>query len=153
MRRESMVLGIFSAPEGQSGLPRPRAAQLDLQEGHGIIGDKFAGRDLDQTVMIVGRRAYDLAEEAGIDLEPGSLGENLFLELDPHRLAVGTRLQVGTAVIELTEACTLCAHLGIFDRKLPKVVRHDRGVYCRIVRSGVVRIGDRAEVIEESRCA
>jgi len=153
MRRESMVLDIFSAPEGHSGLPRPRAAQLDLQEGHGIIGDKFAGRDLDQTVMIVGRRAYDLAEEAGIDLEPGSLGENLLLELDPHRLPVGTRLQIGTAVIEVTEACTLCNHLRIFDRRLPKLVRHDRGVYCRIIASGIVYPGDSVDVIELRRSA
>jgi len=153
MQRDSIVLNTFSAPKGQSGLPRPKAAQLDLREGHGIIGDKFAGKDLDQTVMIVGRRAYDLAEEAGIDLEPGSLGENLLLELDPHLLPVGTRLQIGTAVIELTEACTLCSHLSIFDRKLPKLVRHDRGVYCRIIASGVVHPGDAVDVIELRRSA
>jgi MOSC domain-containing protein YiiM len=153
MPRESMVLGIFSAPQGQSGLPRPKAEELDLQEGYGIVGDKFAAKEMNQTVMIVGRRAYDLAEEAGIDLEPGSLGENLILECDPHQLTVGTHLQVGTAVIALTEACTLCNHLSIFDRKLPKLVRHDRGVYCRIVRSGLVRIGDSVRVIDERRSA
>jgi len=153
MQHDGKVLNTFSAPKGQSGLPRPQAPQLELKEGHGIIGDKFAGKDLDQTVMIVGRRAYELAKEAGIDLKPGSLGENLLLELNPHRLAVGTRLHVGTAIIELTEACTLCNHLSVFDRKLPKLVRHDRGVYCRIVTSGIIGSGDTVTVSTLRRSA
>jgi len=153
MQKDGKVLNTFSAPEGQSGLPRPQASQLELKEGHGIIGDKFAGKDLDQTVMIVGRRAYALAKEAGIKLKPGSLGENLLLELDPHQLSVGTQLRIGTAVIELTEACTLCNHLSVFDRKLPKLVRHDRGVYCRIVSSGVVSPGDSIAVSTLRRSA
>ena len=147
------VVGTFSAKEGQSGLPRPVADLLELREGYGIVGDKFAGIDLDQTVMIVGQRAYDLAHEAGIVLEPGSLGENLLLDLDPHQLPVGTQLQIGSAVIELTEACTLCNHLSVFDRKLPKLVRHDRGVYCRIVASGMMRTGDEVIVLEERKRA
>jgi len=147
------VVGTFSAKKGQSGLPRPVADRLELQEGHGIVGDKFATIDLDQTVMIVGKRAYDLAREAGINLEPGSLGENLLLDLDPHQLPIGTRLQIGSAVIELTEACTLCNHLSIFDRKLPKLVRHDRGLYCRIVAPGMIVPGDEVIILEERKRA
>jgi len=153
MQHDGIVLKTFSASKGQSGLPRPVVDQLDLKEGYGIAGDKFAGKDLDQTVMIVGEKAYDLAKDSGIDLQPGSLGENILLSLDPHALPIGSRLQIGTAEIELTEACTLCSHLGIFDRKLPRLVRHDRGVYCRIVRSGIIRTGDAVRVMEIRRSA
>ena len=153
MHIDGNVLGTFSAPDGQSGLPRPKADHLDLRNGYGIIGDKFAGKALDQSVMIVGKRAYDMAREVGIDLLPGSLGENLILDLNPHQLPVGTQLQIGSAVIELTEACTLCNHLSVFDRKLPKLVRHDRGLYCRIVVSGSIQTGDEVVVLEERKRA
>ncbi len=147
------VVGTFSAPKGQSGLPRPASPRLELREGYGIVGDKFAGKALDQTVMLVGQKAYDLARDAGIDLAPGSLGENAILTLDPHTLAPGTVLQIGTAVVAITEACTLCNHLSVFDRKLPRLVRHDRGVYCRIIASGTIEAGDRVEVIEQRMSA
>ncbi len=148
MQADGTVLRTFSAPEGQSGLPRPASPKLELREGWGIVGDKFAGKSLNQTVMIVGQKAYDLARDAGIDLVPGSLGENAILSLDPHALEMGTRLQIGSAIVELTEACTLCNHLSMFDRKLPKLVRHDRGVYCRIVASGTIETGDALNILE-----
>jgi len=153
MHIDGKVLGTFSAPEGQGGLPRPKADYLELRQGYGILGDKFAGKVLDQTVMVVGKRAYEMAHEAGIGLLPGSLGENLILDLDPHRLPVGTQLQIGSAVIELTEACTLCNHLSVFDRTLPKLVRYDRGLYCRIVASGTIYVGDGVIIQEERKRA
>ena len=149
MQTLATVIGTFSAPEGQSGLPRPQAERLKLVKGHGIVGDKFARKDLNQTVMIVGKTAYDIAEKGGVKIDPGSLGENILIDGDPHQLSVGTRLHVGSAIIELTEACTLCNHLSVFDRRLPKLVRHDRGVYCRIIAGGTVEVGDTVSI--ESR--
>ncbi len=148
MESYANVIGVFSAPKGQTGLPRPRQARLMLEEGYGIRGDKFAGKALDQTVMIVGTKAYALAEEAGVILEPGSLGENILIDGDPHALPVGTQLRIAEALLEITEACTLCDHLSVFDRRLPRLVRRDRGVYCRILRSGSVTADDRVWVEE-----
>ena len=146
MQTYAAVIGTFSAPEGQSGLPRPQAERLKLVRGHGIVGDKFARKDLNQTVMIVGTTAYDIAEAGGVKIAPGSLGENILIDGDPHQWPVGTHLHIGSAIVELTEACTLCNHLSVFDRRLPKLVRHDRGVYCRIVSGGTVEAGDTVSV-------
>ena len=146
MQTLATVIGTFSAPEGQSGLPRPQAERLKLVKGHGIVGDKFARKDLNQTVMIVGKTAYDIAARGGVKIDPGSLGENILIDGDPHQWPVGTRLHVGSAIVELTEACTLCNHLSVFDRTLPKLVRHDRGVYCRIIASGTVEVGDAVSI-------
>ena len=136
------VLGTFSAPQGVSGLPRPRTERLRLVEGHGIDGDKFAGGEMHKTVMIVGRRPYDMASELGIPLEEGSLGENLLFDFDPHEFAPGTVFQIGEAQIQITESCTLCQHLAQFDKRLPRLVRDHRGLYCRILGDGEIRKGD-----------
>ncbi len=142
MQAFATVIGTFSAPEGESGLPRPQAHHLALKAGYGILGDKFARKDLNQTVMIVGQRAYDIAAAEGIDIVPGSLGENILIDADPHQWPVGTQLKIGQAVVAITEACTLCNHLSVLDRRLPRLVRRDRGVYCRIVVSGNIQKGD-----------
>lgn len=132
-----IVLGVFTAPAGHKGFPRPASEKLTLQAGHGIIGDKFAGHDLNKTVLIVGQNSYDLAKEQGIALEPGSFGENILLDFDPHQFDIGTTFQIGESILEITERCTICSHLGVFGQKLPSIVKDCRGLYCKIIHDGV----------------
>jgi MOSC domain-containing protein YiiM len=136
------VVGVFSAKEGESGLPRPKRKFLHLKRGYGIEDDKFAGKKLEQAVMVVGMKAYNLAESNGIELKFGSLGENILFDFDPHDFVVGTEFRVGESLIKITENCTLCNHLSIFDKRLPKIVKFHRGVYCEIVKSGRVEAGE-----------
>ena len=110
---ESIVIDTFSAKKGQSGLPRPRVDKLELIFDFGIKDDKFAGKDVNKSVMIVGKYTYDLAKKNDINLEYGSLGENLLLSFNPHDYDIGTIFQIGNAQIQITENCTICNHLAI----------------------------------------
>ncbi len=138
--REEMgsVVEIFSATLGSSGLPRPMVNSLELIEGYGIKDDKFAGDDLDKSVMIVGQNSYDIAKANDIDLEYGSYGENILLDFDPHELEIGTKLHIGDSTIEITERCTICDHLSVFGAKLPKLIKKHRGIYCKILKNGKI---------------
>ncbi len=141
MRKIGKVLGTFSADKSSKGLPRPRVESLELIEGFGIKNDKFAGKDLNSTVMIVGQASYELAKENGIDLEEGSYGENLLFDFDPHMLQLGDRLVIGESEMEITEACSICSHLAVFGEELPDLVAHKRGLYCKILLSGFIEKG------------
>ncbi|RXJ89209.1 MOSC domain-containing protein [Arcobacter sp. CECT 8983] len=141
------VLGTFSAKEGDSGLPRPKVDSLKLFEGFGIEEDKFAGKNLEKTVMIVGQYSYDISSKEGIIIEVGSLGENILLDFNPHDYKVGTKFKIGEAVIKITENCTICNHLSVFGKKLPFIVKDCRGIYCTIVNSGVIKKDDSVELI------
>lgn len=132
------IVQLFSAKEGISGLPRPIVEKLNLIVGYGIENDKFAGKNLNRSVMIIGINSYELAKRNGIDLEFGSFGENILLESDPHDLEIGDRLEIGDAIIEITGKCSLCNHLQCFGSELPKVVKDKRGLYCKIIKSGIV---------------
>jgi len=134
------VLGVFSADINSKGLPRPVAQKLVLKEGYGIEGDKFAGNKLDKTVMIIGKKSYDMASDIGIELVGGSYGENILLDIDPHELNIGDRLQIGKSVIELSEKCSICDHLAVFGSKLPKLIKKRRGLYCKIIKSGIIEV-------------
>jgi len=135
------VLDTFSATKGSSGLPRPQVEKLVLKEGYGIENDKFAGDELHKTVMIIGKKSYDMAKEEGIELQKGSYGENILFDFDPHTLQVGDRLQIANALIEITEKCTLCNHLSIFGARLPKLIKNHRGLYCKIIKGGEITRG------------
>ncbi len=135
------VLGVFSADINSKGLPRPVVQKLVLEEGYGIEGDKFAGNELDKTVMIIGKKSYDMANDVGIELKGGSYGENLLLNIDPHELDIGDRLKLNDAVIEISEKCSICDHLAVFGSKLPKLIRKHRGLYCKIIKSGTIEVG------------
>lgn len=132
------LIELFSAPNEFKGPVRPRVKRLELLEGHGIKNDKFAGKNVERSVMIVGNIAYDIAQQHGIELEQGSLGENILLSFDPHELSLGKMIQIGDAKLQITEKCSICTHLSAFDTKLPTLIQAHRGIYCKIVQSGVV---------------
>ncbi len=135
------VLGVFSAGLDSKGLPRPVVEKLVLKEGYGIENDKFAGDKLYKAVMVIGKISYDMAKDEGIKLQGGSYGENILLDLDPHELNIGDRLQIDDAIIELTQKCSICDHLAVFGEKLPKLIKKYRGLYCKIIKSGTIVIG------------
>lgn len=132
------VIEIFSAKKGESGLPRPKVKSLNLIENFGIKNDKFASKDVNRTVMVVGIDTYELAKKNGINLEYGSLGENILFDFNPHDYEIGDCFKIDETIIEITEKCTICSHLTCFDKKLPKIVKDCRGLYCKIVKGGEV---------------
>ncbi len=142
------VLKVYIAPEGTSGI-RQEQDSIELIEGFGIRDDKFANKELDKSVMIVGTKPYNMAKDSSIELPETALGENILLDFDPHTLNIGDFLQIGTAIVEITEACTLCKHLTKYDSKLPKLIVKHRGVYCKIVKSGIVKRDDCVRLIEQ----
>jgi MOSC domain-containing protein YiiM len=113
----------------------------------GVEGDRHFGRHPDRAVLVVGSLTYALAGRAGIALPPGALGENLLVDFDPHQLAAGTPVQIGTVLLELTTVCTVCDSLSVFDLRLPKVLLGRRGIYARVVRGGMVRVGQAIRVL------
>ena len=138
MKNIGKVIQTFSADKNSSGLPRPQVEKLNLIAGFGIEHDKFAGKNLDQTVMIVGLKSYEIAKENGIDLVQGALGENILVDFDPHEYEIDDIFYFGESAIQITQVCTVCNHLSVFDKKLPKLLKSHRGLYCRILNSGSI---------------
>ena len=141
------ALKVYIAPKGTSGV-RKEQKELILKKDYGIRGDKFAGKKLEQSVMIVGDIAYKIAKENGIALPEAALGENILLNFDPHTLNIGDRLQIGSAILEISLACTLCNHLLVYDKRLPKLILKHRGIYCKVVKDGIIKAEDKVILLE-----
>jgi MOSC domain-containing protein YiiM len=88
--------------------------------------------------MIVGMKSYEIALDNKIKLELGSLGENILLDFDPHDFAIDDEIYIGDSIIQITQICTVCSHLSVFGEELPNLLKSHRGLYCKILKSGII---------------
>jgi len=140
------VLSLYVAPPKTSGV-REQKEKIVIKNG-GIVGDKFA-KKLEQSVMIVGQKPYIKAKEnLNINLPNAALGENILLSFNPHELKEGSILEIGGAVLQITQACTLCKHLTKYHNKLPKLILKSRGIYCKVLQDGIIKVGDSVKILE-----
>jgi len=149
MKNIGKILHTYSAQKGQSGLPRPLVEKLTILKGYGIQDDKFAGYDLDKSVMIVGLKAYEIARQHDIHLIWGSMGENITFDFNPHDYPIGSIFKINSVVLQVTQKCTICKHLAVFNASLPFLVRDVRGLYCKVLEGGIIERNQKVEHVIE----
>lgn len=108
-------------------------------------------------VHVIHSELFDELREAGFDVSPGQMGENITTRgIDLLALPGGTRLHMGgSAVVEITGLRNPCAQLDNFQPGLMKAVLgrdaqgglvRKTGVMSIVVSAGVVRRGDEIRV-------
>jgi MOSC domain-containing protein YiiM len=84
-------------------------------------------------------------EEFGI--APGRARENITTRgIEFGGLPLGQRLRAGEALLEVTKFCTPCHQMDEIREGLQEAIRGRRGVLCRVVQSGRIRLGDRIDL-------
>ena len=134
--------GIFKRP-----VAGPVHVTAQGLEGDSILSKRHHGGP-DQAVYVYGRADYDWwAEELKREMTPGIFGENLTIsDLESAPFNVGDTIQVGEVTLQVTAPripCeTFAARMG--DPKWVKRFRHAErpGLYCRVIREGLVKAGD-----------
>ncbi len=140
MKEVGKVLAVFHAIKGQEGRKEVEALEIDAS---GIIGDKNYGKRPNRAILITSETAsYTLAKQNGIIMPYGSLGENIVIDIDPYQLAAGAQLKLGETIVTITQNCTLCSSLAKVDKKLPELLKDDRGVFAKTSLGGEIRKGD-----------
>lgn len=139
------ILSLFVSTK-ESTMPIEKIV-INVDE-KGIIGDKHYDTDTQRSVLITSIESYTLAKEHQIEMSHSSLGENLLIDYNPYALPVGSKLQMGDTVLEITQNCTLCNHLSKIDTKLPKLLKNDRGVFAKVVQNGSISQEDDIYLLE-----
>jgi MOSC domain-containing protein YiiM len=140
------VVSLHASSE--RGFPRLEVESVELVVGHGIQGDRKAGKRENRAVLLIGQNTYDHLQSIGRLLPYGGLGENMVLDFDPHTLEPGTKLKIGEALLEVSLYCTACKTLrDRYGDDLPKLLGRRRGMLARVLRSGKVHLGDTVEAI------
>lgn len=105
---------------------------------YGLEGDRHADPCSPRQVLLAGAPAY-----ARHGLARHTLRENVLLDVDTTDLPSGALLRLGDmAVVGLTFHCEACRYLDSRHPGIAGVIGRDRGVLARVVRGGVVRVGD-----------
>ena len=109
----------------------------------GILNDKFYKKNDQRAILITSIQSYEMAINNGIDLLEGVLGENILIDINPYHLRAGETLNIGNAMLQITQNCTLCKGLTTINSKLPKLLKNDRGIFAKIINGSVtIKVGD-----------
>jgi len=119
-----------------------------ILDAKGIVGDKHYGKELNRSILISATKSYEMTKTAlGLTMPQGYLGENLLFDFDPYALPVGSHLHIGSAIVEITQNCTLCNHLGVLDKRIPKLLKNDRGIFAKVVQPGKIQQEDNVTLL------
>jgi MOSC domain-containing protein YiiM len=120
---------------------------VELRENHGIVGDGHAG-DWHRQVSLLAQESIDKMRAMGLDVSAGDFAENITTSgIDLVSLPIGSRLQVGEALLEVTqigkECHTRCAiYYQAGDCVMPK-----EGIFARVITGGIIKPEDGIEKI------
>lgn len=118
---------------------------VELRENHGIVGDGHAG-DWHRQVSLLAQESIDKMRAMGLNVSAGDFAENITTSgIDLVSLPIGSRLQIGTAELEVTqigkECHTRCAiYYQAGDCVMPK-----EGIFARVLVGGTIKPGDLVE--------
>ena len=147
---------LVSINVSNGGVPKLPVQECAITTS-GLKGDRQ--RDLrhhggeQRAVSLFSRELIDALQAEGHPIAPGTIGENLTLSgLDWALVVPGRRLTVGEVELELTSYASPCRNIapsfigGDMNRVSQKLHPGWSRLYARVLREGVVRTGDPAEL-------
>ncbi|PIE32007.1 MAG: MOSC domain-containing protein, partial [Ilumatobacter coccineus] len=140
--------------------------RAELVVGRGVVGDNYVDRpsrtqpdggpNPDAEITLMNARIIDVITGGDRSRWPLA-GDQLYVDLDLSSATcpAGTRLEVGSVVLEVTDhphtGCQkFSRRFGLDARKWLNVNRTDerrRGIYARVVTAGEVTTGDQIRVV------
>ena len=122
--------------------------QVSLRTHHGIVGDAHAG-DWHRQVSLLADESVEKMRAVLPDLPVGAFAENILTRgISLTQLPIGTQLRIGPALLEITQIGKEChAHCAI-RQQIGDCVMPREGVFAIVLSEGIVRAGDRIEIVK-----
>jgi hypothetical protein len=135
-------------------------ATAELSPRYGLEGDRWSAalfRDRDrQITLMMTNAARAVCDGQSLDMP----GDNLVVSLDlgSDALPVGSRIRIGRALLEVTSkphagckkfSARFGQHALLWVNDEQHATRKLRGINCKVIEAGAVRIGDAIEVARQ----
>lgn len=139
------ILGICISEK--RGTEKHEIQEANLVKDWGIEGDAHGGKWHRQVSLLSFEKIEDFRAK-GAEVDFGAFGENLIVEgYDLRALPVGTRFQIGDAVLELTQIGKEChSHCQIYKR-MGDCIMPREGVFTEVVKPGHIKVDDEITMI------
>jgi MOSC domain-containing protein YiiM len=130
--------------------PKKNVGKGFLQWGFGLVGDSHAGTEKEVSLLAM-ESIRRLCRGRRISAGPGCFAENITTEgFDLVSVQIGSILQIGKVKLEVIQIGKDLSQAHTYNYQgysiLPK-----EGVFCKVIESGEVKIGDPIEIIKCSR--
>jgi len=142
----SKIIAVCSSEE--KGTKKKAVNEGVIREDYGLVGDAHADCCTHRQVSLLAKESIDKMRAFGLAVDPGDFAENLTTEgIDLVSLSIGTRISIGKEVIlEVTQIGKECHNPCAIYRQAGVCVMPTEGVFARVIRGGVARVGDPIEV-------
>jgi MOSC domain-containing protein YiiM len=131
------------------GVRKKPVVEALIRTDYCIEGDAHSSSEWHRQVSLLALESIKKMQEMGLDVHPGDFAENITTEgIDLLSLPVGTRLQIGDAIIgevsQIGKEChTRCAiYYQAGDCVMPK-----EGIFIKVIHGGKIRKGDDVAVM------
>ncbi|MCL2842682.1 MAG: MOSC domain-containing protein [Oscillospiraceae bacterium] len=134
----------------ETGTPKYPVSTVTLISNHGIKGDAHAGPGPRQVSLLANESIARLRHQIPA-LQPGAFAENIVTAgLTLHTLPVGTKLQIGPTLCELTQVGKDCHNHGCaIHQTTGDCIMPREGAFVRVLTGGTVQPGDEIQVVTD----
>lgn len=133
----------------KKGTVKHPVEQIELRKDHGIVGDAHAG-NWHRQVSLLSDESVAKMRERFPDIPVGAFAENILTEgICLYELPVGTRLQVGEVLLEVTQIGKECHADCAIRQQVGDCVMPREGIFAIVRKEGVIKAGDTI-TLEES---
>jgi len=145
MKKSGKLVGVSVSQRRTD--PKENVGKGFLRKGLGLVGDSHAGSEKEVSLLAI-ESIQKLCHETGISAGPGCFAENITTEgMDLTSLPIGSKLQVGEAKLMVIQIGKDPSQSHTYNYQgysiLPK-----EGIFCRVMESGEVKVGDSIRMIK-----
>ena len=142
------VLSVNIAPKKGMRKAPVESGAIELVAAYGVADDAHAG-DWHRQVSFLAEESIQVARDHGLDVGYGDFAENITTSgINIKGMPLGTRLQVGTAIVEVSQIGKICHTRCAIYYLAGDCIFPREGIFGWVVEPGVVRVGDEVRILE-----
>lgn len=147
MELKAEVLAVCISEK--KGTEKKEIEKAVLKPDWGIEGDAHAGKWHRQVSLLAFEKIDDFRKK-GAEVDFGAFGENIIVAgVDLKGLPVGTVLEIGDALLRVTQIGKEChSHCNIYH-KMGDCIMPREGIFAEVLKGGCIEKGDKINVIEK----
>jgi len=134
----------------KKGIPKTNVPNVELVSEWGIEGDIHGGK-WHRQVSFLAMESIQKMREKGLKVRPGAFAENITTEfIDLPNLNVGDTVEIGDAVLQITQIGKECHTRCAIYYKAGDCVMPREGIFAKVLKGGKIGVGASVHVNHSS---
>ena len=140
---------IAISKSDKKGIAKGNVKEANLVDEKGVEGDAHAEGGVRQVSLLASESIAKMRSK-GLKVRPGSFAENITTSgIDLMKLGIKDRIKLGdSAILEISQKGKVCHAPCAIYYKAGDCVMPKEGVFAKVVKGGMVKIGDSINVIQ-----